>query len=102
MPSPACRSRMLLIFSVSFPETMTNGMIMSDGSDVSICKSSSLASGNVSVSWPRIGETASPGKAFRAEMDQMPISVIRGMLPCPVLILMSLSVQLVEDVHPDS
>ena len=37
-------------------------------------------------SCPRIGETASPGKEVNAEIDQMPINVIRGMVPRPVLI----------------
>lgn len=70
-------------------------MIIKDGREVSICKSSSLACGKVSDNWPRIGETASPGKAFNAEIDQIPISVMKGMVPCPVLIRMFLSVGLV-------
>jgi len=35
-------------------------------------------------SFPKIGETARPGRAFRAEIDQMPIRVIRGIVPWPV------------------
>ena len=37
-------------------------------------------------SCPKIGETANPGKEVNAEIDQMPINVIRGMVPRPVLI----------------
>ena len=72
---------------------MTNGIVMSDGNDASICKSSSLACGNVCESCPSIGETASPGSAFSAETDQMPMRVMSEMLPCPVLIFMSFSMQ---------
>jgi len=38
-------------------------------------------SGKVVESCPKIGETANPGKEVNAEIDQMPINVIRGMTP---------------------
>lgn len=38
------------------------------------------------VSCPKIGDTANPGKEVNAETDQMPTSVIRGIVPLPVLI----------------
>ncbi len=31
-----------------------------------------------------MGETANPGNAFNAEMENIPIKVMRGIVPCPV------------------
>lgn len=54
--------------------------------------------------FPRIGLTAKPGRAFRADIDQMPIRVIRGMVPRPVLyshILFNiLGLDLTTTTHP--
>ena len=92
---------MLLTFSVSRPAMRTNGMIIRDGKEVNIWISSSLELGKILVSCPRIGDTASPGKAFRAEMDQIPIRVISDMVvaPTPVLIFMTSSIQFVSLSH---
>ena len=46
--------------------------------------SSSVECGKMAESFPRIGETASPGRSFKAEIDQMPMRVIRGIVPWPV------------------
>ena len=61
-------------------------IISSEGREVSICISSSVAYGKMVVSCPKIGDTANPGKEVNAETDQMPTSVIRGIVPLPVLI----------------
>ena len=84
--SPICNRRTLLIFSVSLPDRMIKGMIKREGSDESICMSSSVECGKIAESLPKIGETARPGSAFSADIDHMPISVIRGIVPCPVCI----------------
>jgi hypothetical protein len=75
---------MKLTRSVSLPAKRINGIINSEGRDESICMSSSVECGKMAESFPRIGETASPGRAFRAEIDQMPMRVIRGIVPWPV------------------
>ncbi len=62
-------------------------MINREGSDDNICISSSVECGNIAESFPRIGETANPGSAFSAEIDHIPINVMRGIVPCPVCIL---------------
>jgi len=49
-----------------------------------------VAWGKIVESSPKIGETAKPGNEVSAEIDQIPISVIRGMVPCPVLIFIIL------------
>ena len=84
--SPTCSRRILLIFSVSFPDNMIKGIISNDGSDESICMSSSVECGKIAESFPKIGETARPGNAFSADIDHIPINVIRGIVPCPVCI----------------
>ena len=83
---PTCSRRILLIFSVSLPDRMIKGMISREGSDESICMSSSVECGKIAESFPKIGETARPGNAFSADIDHIPISVIRGIVPCPVCI----------------
>ena len=57
-----------------------------EGSEVNIWISKSVASGNILVRSPNIGETASPGREVSAETDQMAIKVIRGIVPLPVCI----------------
>ena len=56
--SPTCNRRTLLIFSVSLPDRMIKGMIKREGSDESICMSSSVECGKIAESLPKIGETA--------------------------------------------
>ena len=73
-------------FSASLPANSTKGIISSEGREVSICISNSVACGKMVVSCPKIGDTANPGKEVNAETDQMPTSVIRGIVPLPVLI----------------
>lgn len=53
------------------------------------------------VSCPRIGDTARPGKAFKAEIDQIPIRVISDMVvaPTPVFIFITSSIQFVSLSH---
>ena len=65
-------------------------MMSNDGSDVNICMSRSVAFGNIFVRSPNIGETASPGNEVNAEIDQMEIKVIRGIVPRPVYIFIML------------
>ena len=83
---PTCSRRILLIFSVNLPDRMIKGMISREGRDESICMSSSVEWGKIAESFPRIGETARPGSAFSAEIDHIPINVIRGIVPFPVCI----------------
>lgn len=46
--------------------------------------------GNIFVRSPNMGETASPGNEVNAEIDQMAIKVIRGIVPRPVCIFIML------------
>ena len=87
MLNPICNSQILLTFSVSFPDNIIKGIISSEGRDDNICISNSVEWGNMADNFPRIGETANPGSAFSAEIDHIPINVIRGIVPCPVFIL---------------
>ena len=41
-------------------------------------------------SFPKIGEIANPGRALRAEIDHIPINVIREIIPFPVCICIAL------------
>ena len=45
-------------------------MMSSDGSEVSICSSSSVAEGKIFVRSLKMGETASPGSEAMAEIEQ--------------------------------
>ena len=72
----------------SLPATSTKGIISRLGSEVSICISRSDAFGNMLFISPNIGDTASPGSDVIADTDQMAISVIREIVPLPVLIFM--------------
>ena len=38
-----------------------------------------------------MGETANPGNAFNAEIENIPINVIRGIAPCPEDLILFLS-----------
>ena len=68
---PAARSLILSLPTERWPAIKTNGMISSEGSDVSICISSSLALGKILVRSPRIGEMASPGSDTTADTDHI-------------------------------
>lgn len=77
---------MLFTRSVSLPESRIKGIVNNDGNEVSNCMSNSEAWGKIVDNCPRIGDTASPGRALSADMDQMPTSVISGIVPRPVSI----------------
>ena len=68
-------------------------MTNKEGSDESICMSSSVECGKIAESFPKMGETARPGNAFSADIDHMPINVIRGIVPCPVCIRIIVSLK---------
>lgn len=59
-------------------------MIRSDGNEDNIWISRSVAEGNILFKSPKMGDTASPGNALSAEMENIPTNVMRGMVPCPV------------------
>lgn len=80
---------MLFTFSVSFPDSKIKGITNKEGREESIWMSSSVACGNIRDNLPKIGETANPGNAFKAEIDQMPTNIIRGMEPLPVCIFIT-------------
>ena len=75
---------MLLIRSVNFPDNKMKGIVNSEGSEDNSCMSNSEECGNIVDIYPKIGETARPGNAFKAEIDHIPKSVIKGIVPCPV------------------
>ena len=83
---PAIDKLKIILYNV----TNIKGMMSNDGSDVNICMSRSVAFGNIFVRSPNIGETASPGNEVNAEIDQMAIKVIRGIVPRPVCIFIML------------
>lgn len=60
----------------------------SEGSDVSIWISRSLAEGKIVFRSPRIGETASPGNDVTADTDQIANSTGSEIVPLPVDIFM--------------
>ena len=61
-------------------------MISSEGSDVSICISRSVAFGKILFRSPRIGEIASPGREAIADTDHIASSTPSVIVPLPVLI----------------
>ena len=84
MVRPICSSKRLFTFSVSLPDNKIKGIIRSDGNEDSIWISKSVADGKILFKSPKMGETANPGNAFNAEMENIPIKVMRGIVPCPV------------------
>ena len=87
MASPRYNSDSLFRPVDSRPVRSTKGMMSRLGSDVSIWISRSDAFGNMLFISPKIGDTASPGNDVTADTDQIAISVIRDIVPLPVLIL---------------
>ena len=65
--SPTARILSLSLPTESLPASRTKGMISSEGSDVSICISRSVAFGKILFRPPRIGEIASPGSEAIAD-----------------------------------
>ena len=65
---------MLLIRSVNFPDNKMKGIVNSEGSEDNSCMSNSEECGNIVDICPKIGETARPGNAFKAEIDHIPLS----------------------------
>lgn len=55
-------------------------MIRSDGNEDNIWISRSVAEGNILFKSPKMGDTASPGNALSAEMENIPTNVMRGMV----------------------
>jgi len=86
--SPTTRIRSLSRPTDSFPDSSTNGMMSSEGSEVSIWISRSLAEGKIVFRSPRIGETASPGNDVTADTDQIANSTGSEIVPLPVDIFM--------------
>ncbi len=64
-------------------------MISSEGSDVSICISRSVAFGKILFRSPRIGEIASPGREAIADTDHIASSTPSVIVPLPVLIFIA-------------
>ena len=58
---------MLLIRSVNFPDNKMKGIVNSEGSEDNSCMSNSEECGNIVDICPKIGETARPGNAFKAQ-----------------------------------
>ena len=87
--SPTVSVRSLPGPSDSLPDNSTNGMMSSDGSDVSIWISRSVALGKMPFRSPRMGETAKPGNDEMAETDQTASSTTSGIVPLPVSIFIS-------------
>lgn len=77
MARPICSSKRLFTFSVSLPDNKIKGIIRSDGNEDSIWISKSVADGKILFKSPKMGETANPGNAFNAEMENIPIKVMR-------------------------
>ena len=48
------------------------GIVSNEGNEVSNCMSNSDAWGKMVDNCPRMGETASPGKALKADMEASP------------------------------
>lgn len=72
---------MLLIRSVNFPDNKMKGIVNNEGSEDNSCMSNSEECGNIVDICPKIGETAKPGSAFKAEIDHIPKSVIKRYSP---------------------
>ena len=79
----------LLFDSDSLPDSSTKGIMHRLGSTVSSCISSSDVCGNILSRLPSIGVIASPGRLTVSDIDHMAISVIRDIVPLPVLIFIS-------------
>ena len=74
----------------SHPESSTNGIINSDGKDVSICISSCDAEGNMRLKSSKIGDIASPGRDVTADTDQIANNASRDISPFPVEIFITI------------
>ena len=68
----------------SQPDRSTNGMMSSDGSDVSICISSCEAEGKMRLKSSKMGDIANPGRDVTADTDQIAKSASRDISPLPV------------------
>ena len=68
----------------SQPESSTNGIIKSEGSDVSICISSCDAEGNMRLKSSNIGDIANPGNDVTADTDHIANNASRDISPFPV------------------
>ena len=64
-------------------------MMSSDGSEVSIWISKSVAFGKILFKSPKIGDMASPGSEEMADIDQMASKTTNGIVPFPVVIFMA-------------
>ena len=69
---------MLLIRSVNFPDNKMKGIVNNEGSEDNSCMSNSEECGNIVDICPKIGETARPGSAFKAEIDHIHLRMFTG------------------------
>jgi hypothetical protein len=76
---PVASSGSLPLLADKCPERSINGIMSSEGSDVSICISKSEAFGNMEFISPRMGDMANPGSDVTAETDQMASSAANDM-----------------------
>lgn len=85
--SPTTSSLNLFPVTDKRPASSIKGIINTEGNEVSICISRSVACGKTLFKSPRIGEMASPGSETTADTDQTANTVIHGMVPLPVCTL---------------
>ena len=73
----------------SQPDNSTNGIINSEGNDVSIWISSCDAEGKIRLKSSKIGDIANPGNEVTAETDQIASKAQRDISPLPVEIFIA-------------